>query len=326
MKEDSTQKLNRTLSIYSRLMSGAVINKQAEADRYKVALRSIQRDIEDIRDFLSNPDENDGVISNVVYDRAQNGYRLEQIYDIKLTNPEILSICKILLDSRSLTKKELDSILKRLIESCVPVESRKLVHNLISNEQFHYIQPTHGKVFMQTMWDIGMAINDQYLIEFSYQGVRGSQKHKRLVEPAAIMNAGMYFYMVGFIRDIDKRERFSDPDDLNPTIYRIDRMEGVQVTKEHFKRPYKSRFQEGEFRKRVQFMFGGRLRKVRFKYKGYSIEAVKDRLPTAKVIKKVKDKLGDRKIDAFIVEAEVYGDGIEQWFRQQGEMVEVIKF
>ena len=324
MQDDSTQKLNRTLGIYSRLMSGAIINKQEEANRYKVALRSIQRDLDDIRNFLMEPDENGGVINTVVYDRAKNGYRLERIYNIKLTNPEILSICKILLDSRTLTKQEMDDMLRKLIDCCVPLGDRKVVRDLIANEQFHYIQPKHGKIFMQNMWDIGMAIESQNLIEFNYQGVRGSQQHPRVVEPAAIMNAGMYFYMVGFIKNIDKQERFDNPDDLNPTIYRIDRMEKLKITDEHFKRPYKDRFQEGEFRKRIQFMFGGKLRKVRFKYKGYSMEAVEDRLPTARVVKTVKEMVRDKEQDVFIVEAEVYGDGIEQWFRQQGEMVEIL--
>ncbi len=325
MQDDSIQKINRTLGIYSRLVSGATINKKEEATRYGVSERSIQRDIEDIRNFLMEPDENGGVINTVVYDRSKNGYLLEQIYDIKFTNPEILAICKILLDSRAFPKNEMDEMLKKMLDCCVPMNNRKLVKSLIANEQFHYIQPKHGRSFMQNMWDIGMAIEEQKLIEFSYQGVRAVKLHKRVVEPAAIMSAGMYFYMVGFIKNIDKQERFDDPDDLNPTIYRIDKIDELTVTDEHFKRPYKDRFQEGEFRKRIQFMFGGKLRKVRFKYKGYSIEAVEDKLPTAKVVGTVKETVRDREQDVFIVEAEVYGDGIEQWFRQQGEMVEVIK-
>lgn len=324
MQEDSIQKINRTLGLYSRLVSGAVINKQQEAVRYGVSERSIQRDLDDIRNFLTETEESGGVINSIIYDRGKRGYCLERIYDIKLTNPEVLAICKILLDSRSLTKAEMDTLLKKLIDCCVPEGNRKLVSELISNERFHYIQPKHGKVFIQTMWDIGAAITEQRLIEFSYQGVRGTHSHKRIVEPAAIMNAGMYFYMVGFIINIDKEERFDDPNDLNPTIYRIDRMEDLLITDEHFKRPYKDRFQEGEFRKRIQFMFGGKLRKVRFKYKGYSMEAVEDRLPTARVVDTVKEVVRDKEQDVFIVEAEVYGDGIEQWFRQQGEMVEVI--
>lgn len=85
----------------------------------------------------------------------------------------------------------------------------------------------------------------------------------------------------------------------------------------HFNVPYKDRFEEGEFRKRVQFMYGGKLKRIRFKYTGMSIEAILDRLPTAKVIKDdEKEK---------IVEAEVYGDGVDMWLRTQGDNVKLIQ-
>ena len=79
----------------------------------------------------------------------------------------------------------------------------------------------------------------------------------------------------------------------------------------------KDRFEEGEFRKRIQFMFGGKLRKVKFEYTGYSVEAVLDRLPTAKIVSEKDGK--------YIIEAEVFGDGIDMWLRSQGDRIKVYK-
>ena len=62
-------------------------------------------------------------------------------------------------------------------------------------------------------------------------------------------------------------------------------------------------------------MFGGKLNRVRFKYTGPSIEAVLDRLPTAQIIS--QDEEG------WMVEAEVFGKGIEMWLRSQGAWVKV---
>ena len=73
---------------------------------------------------------------------------------------------------------------------------------------------------------------------------------------------------------------------------------------------------EGEFRKRIQFMYGGKLQKVKFKYKGTSVEAVLDRLPTAKIL--------EEKDGVYTISAEVFGKGIDMWLRSQGDMVEVI--
>lgn len=57
-------------------------------------------------------------------------------------------------------------------------------------------------------------------------------------------------------------------------------------------------------------MYGGKLERVKFKYSGPSIEAVLDRLPTAKIL--------EEDDEGWIVEAEVFGKGIEMWLRSQG--------
>ena len=85
---------------------------------------------------------------------------------------------------------------------------------------------------------------------------------------------------------------------------------------ERFTLPYANRFQEGEFRKRVQFMYAGSLEKIRFRYTGKSVDAILDRLPTAKIL--------SQDTRSFDIEAEVYGKGIVMWLLSQGERVEVL--
>ena len=133
---------------------------------------------------------------------------------------------------------------------------------------------------------------------------------KRRVLPAGLMFSEYYFYLTAFLED---KSGFENPDDLFPTIYRIDRIRSFKVLNEHFRVPYSSRFEEGEFRKRVQFMYGGKLQTVRFTYTDPSVEAVLDRLPTAKIIS-VHD-------GAYEIRAEVFGKGIGSWLRSQGEYV-----
>ena len=92
---------DRLLGIYTRLINGGIVNKTEEAAKYNVDERSIQRDIDSIRNFLANDVDESGVINSIIYDRVKKGFRLEHIYKIKLTNSEILAVCKILLESRS---------------------------------------------------------------------------------------------------------------------------------------------------------------------------------------------------------------------------------
>ena len=52
-----TDKINRVLQLYAKLSDGYIINKTEEAELYGVDERSIQRDIDDIRNFLDNDSE-----------------------------------------------------------------------------------------------------------------------------------------------------------------------------------------------------------------------------------------------------------------------------
>ena len=319
---ESTDKIERVLGIYTKLINGAIINKVEEAANYNVNERSIQRDIDDIRNYMDIKGSEDGIINSVIYDRQKKGYRLEQIYKLKFTNPEILAICKILLDSRAFTKKEMKAMLAKLIESCVPAENQKLVKEMIMNEEFHYIQPRHGSVFIDKMWQIGEAIHNHQYIEIKYQGIQGSSVKTRKLKPLAIMFSEYYFYLAAFIDDETVRENFNVINDYFPTIYRIDRIQGLKTLDETFYIPYSDRFEEGEFRKRIQFMYGGKLRKVKFKYFGYSVEAVLDKLPTAKILE--EEPLEDGKRTIYTILAEVFGDGIDMWLRSQGENIEIL--
>lgn len=270
----SEAKTDRVLAIYSRLVGGAVLNKADLAQQFHVTQRSIQRDIESLRCFFAEQE----LPQDIVYDKRSRGYRLIDNAQKKLSNSEVLAVCKILLESRSMVTDEMMPLLDRLIDCCVPEQNKAIVQSLVANERFHYVPPHHGKHLLNGLWEIGQAVR---------------------------------FYLTAFLQDVDRKAEFENEGDLFPTIYRIDRIRAFQVLDEHFHVPYKDRFEEGEFRKRVQFMYGGKLQKIRFRYTGPSLEAVLDRLPTAKVL--AEDD------DGWDVEAEVFGSGVEMWMRSQGD-------
>ena len=62
MEDIKGDKIVRVLDIYTKLINGGVINKLQEADRYGVNERTIQRDIDDIRNFLELDVEEKGDI------------------------------------------------------------------------------------------------------------------------------------------------------------------------------------------------------------------------------------------------------------------------
>lgn len=311
-------KIDRVLDIYTKLMSGALVNKSEEAHNYGVNERSIQRDIDDIRRYLDAASVNTGVMNSIVYDRIEKAYKLEQICQMKFTNGEILAICKILLDSRSLTKDEMSKVLDKMISCCVPENNQKVVKELISNEKFHYVEPRHKTEFLNLMWDIGLAIRGSFYIEMDYERVKDKAVVSRKIKPVAIMFSEYYFYLTAFIDDDEVQKNFDVMNDAFPTIYRIDRIKRLEILNERFRIPYSDRFEEGEFRKRIQFMYGGKLQRVKFKYSGNDIDAVLDRLPTANIIAEENG--------VYTVSAEVFGKGIDMWLRSQGDLISDITY
>lgn len=312
MEKMPEAKSHRLMVIYTQLQKGQILSKTALAQEFGVSERSIQRDMESLRCFLMEQ----AMPQEIILDRQAGGYRLISRFPSVMSNAEILAVCKILLESRSLRRDEMLPILDKLIECCIPQSSQDMVRRLVANEKLLYIEPHHGQALVDSLWRLGEAIQRQRVLEIQYQKLKDCEMVKRIVEPAGLMFSEYYFYLVAFIRDIDRKVEFENPDDLFPTIYRVDRIQSFRETGETFSPPYAKRFQEGEFRKRVQFMYGGRLQTVRFTYSGPSIEAVLDRLPTAEVL--------EEKDGVYIVSAEVFGKGIEMWLRSQGEYINVL--
>ena len=304
-------KNQRMLGIYLRLLNNREVNRKKLAQEYKVSERSIHRDISDLRTFLLSTNN----LSEIIYDDKTNGYILQNEDNQKLTNSEILAVCKILLDSRAFLKTEMTGIIDKLIKQCVPKENYLKVSKLIENEKFHYMELQHKKEFLESIWEIGEAVQKHLKMEIEYERTDKAVV-KRTILPVGIMFSEYYFYVLAHIDGIDKEKYFENKDDVFPTIYRIDRIQSFKILEEHFPIPYKDRFEEGEFRKRVQFMTGGKLRKLKFKYFGNSLEAVLDKIPTAQVIAEIEN--------GYLISAEVFGNGIDKWILSQGKDVEVI--
>ncbi len=306
------EKSYRMLSIYSKMQQGMALKKSALAQEFGVTERSIQRDIEALRNFLAEQ----RLPWEIVLDRHAGGYRLSTIASAGLSSGEALTVCKILLESRSLRRDEMMPILDKLIDCCVPQSNQEMIRKLVANEKHNYIELQHRKPLVNLLWELGQAVQKKRVLEMQYQKPKDEKAVSRIVKPVGLMFSEFYFYLIAFIQSPDLSEETDNLVNQFPAIYRVDRIESIHETGETFSPPYASRFQEGEFRKRVQFMYGGTLRTVQFTYSGPSIDAVLDRLPTAEIL--------DERDGVFTVRAEVFGKGIEMWLRSQGEYIQSI--
>ena len=140
---------------------------------------------------------------------------------------------------------------------------------------------------------------------------------KRYLKPVGIIFSEYYFYLIAYMEELKPNALdYNHVKDDHLRIFRIDRFNDYKVINRNFYVPYSNRFEEGEFRKRIQFMYLGELLRVKFEFYGPRIEPVLDRLPTATII--------EQDFNKFVVEAEVYGRGIDMWLRSQGSTVKVL--
>ena len=295
----------RLLQLYERLSRGEVVCKAELAQKFAVTDKTIQRDIEELRAYLAETRTDEGEAS-IVYERSRGGYLLSHAASEWLTNEDVLAVCKILLESRAFCKEELDALLKKLLRQTAP-QDRAQVRKLILSEQHYYVPLRHGKKLLSAIWELSQHMTAQHTIRIVYCRQDGTERVHE-VNPVAIMFSEYYFYLIAYLAD--GRKEF-------PTIFRIDRIVRFEPTGATFRVVHKKKFSDGEFRKRIQFMYAGELRRVTFDYSGASVEAVLDRLPTAKVV--------SQEDGVYRITAEVYGSGIDMWLPSQGDHVQVIE-
>ena len=309
-------KSSRVLEIYQQFVAGKIVSKRDLAERYGVNDRSIQRDIDTIRDFLSEQATQKGVIQTIEYDTKEKGFKLVT-QDISGLSPgEMLAACKILVESRAFSKDQLDSLLGRMLSLCVSPKEKEQIEGYVANEVFNYLDPAHLSIDPETLWKIEAAIQGRNVLEVSYRKLKGGETVVRKIDPVGLLFSEYYFYLMGVIEDEDTKAHFEVTNDPHPTIYRIDRIENLKVLAEQFPVSYQSRFQEGEYKNISHYMSGGPVSTIKFKCGEKTIEAALDRFPKAKIVEQSEG--------GYLVSADAFVRGFVTWAMSQGDKVQII--
>lgn len=221
----------------------------------------------------------------------------------KLNPEEILLIGKILLESRALTKTELERTINHLLNELNHASKRE-IQKLIANELLDYYPLKHLENLLQLIWDFTQYISDKTVISFDYQKNRGKIVQRKGL-PVSLFFSEYYFYVILY----------------NPTYqsylsYRLDRFLDIQPTSDKIKIDYKDRLKDSELRKKTHFMYAGKEVTFTFRFWGI-IEAALDKLPDSKIIKKYED-------DSVVIEATAYDTGVIMWLLSQGSNVQVL--
>lgn len=302
MSSTGTKK-NRMLEIFFRAMKGENISVKHLAEEYGVSGKSISRDLGEIKSFLC---ENRELVGNTELKYASNSKTYHLEFDNFLLSKELLAITKMMIGCRAFSKMEILDIIAKL-KNFTSFNDRNILEKIIMKEMYHYNEVNHDcKSVIENLWQLTRCIHERIEITVTYYKVSRDMVERRLM-PVAVMFSEYYFYLIAYR---------CDEDDWKPLYYRVDRIVNVVEHRKHFVLNREHDFDEGELRSKIQFMFPGEYRKIRFEYTGASVQAILDKIPTARVINKNGNTA--------VIEAETFGTGINMFLLSQGNKVKAI--
>lgn len=298
---EKEEQVYRILQMYDCLRKGEIINKTEMATKLEVNERTIQRDIQSIRNHL----EKTTLGKTVSYSRKDYGYTLSCDKG-GLSPRELLTVTKILLESRALNTTEMKETIEALLSQSTK-DTSKFIRTIVGNELHHYQPLCHNQPVLDLLWEISTSIRNKRLLEIVYERM-DQKRNTRIIKPVSILFSEYYFYLIAFIKDSEYQ---------SPVFFRLDRIRSFKQLNGKFSFSEKDRFEEGLIRQRIQFMYSGQLEVLQFIFRGKSLEAVLDRFPNGHVVKVVEN--------GWLIEAEIYGStGCMMWLLSQGENIEVI--
>ena len=158
-----TDKITRILILYSMLIKGNKVNKALFSMEHGINERSFDRDIEDIRLFLSEIYSTD----ELLFDKADNAYYITGQVKSEIESGEAYALAKVLLGSKALRKDETEGILGSLMSNVNKKDSRVLESKLI-NDVKSYEGVKHDKAILKFIRDLSDCIFESKHIRMRY--------------------------------------------------------------------------------------------------------------------------------------------------------------
>lgn len=190
-------KITRLLLLYSKLMQGEKVNKLSFCIETDSLPRTFDRDIEDIRLYLSDLFCNE----ELIYDRKENAYYFIGSQKKTLEIMEYQLIERVLLDTGVLRIDEMDGLLTHLVENTEDI-GKMIVHKKECMDQYN--GPLHKKAILKMHGDLVAMITNKLVIRINYAEMNG-ERGEREVIPCAIKYAGGYLYLIAFLRRSNKQ-------------------------------------------------------------------------------------------------------------------------
>ncbi len=232
------------------------------ADQLEVSLRTIERDIEQLRDQMQAP---------IVYDRMHRGYYFSEEYilpPIRFTEGEIVSIIigqKLLLQMEGLLAGQVFRNLRDKLECLLGEES--LCSNKDLEEAVSFgIAPIRGEDWRvaKNLAKLREAVFQRQQVEIIYNSISAGEKRKRQVHPYHLRFYDGAWYLIGYCL-IHHEVR----------IFAVDRIETLRITGAIFEYPVD--FKIDEYLNGVWGIMRGRYYHVKISFDNHQARWIRER-------------------------------------------------
>ena len=94
---------------------------------------------------------------------------------------------------------------------------------------FITFEPRHRTSFLDTMWQLGKAIQQHRYVHITYGRLKDRKVVERRLKPLALLFSEYYFYLIAFIETAISKKSMKALANITPTIYRLDRIKTLSV-------------------------------------------------------------------------------------------------
>lgn len=218
------QKKLRMLEIFFRAMRGENISVKNLAIEYDVVPKTISRDINEIKNFLSECRDTVGNIELQYLSNAKS-YGLE--FDRLLQGKELISLIIVLIGCRAFNKKDIKEIVTKL-KKIISEHDQNMLDKIIAGELYHYQEVGHEcDSIIENVWTLTRCIYEKTEITITYYASSCEQVNSRLM-PLTIIFSERYFYLIACP---------CNEDELKPLFYRLDQVTHIVEHRKHFEVP-----------------------------------------------------------------------------------------
>lgn len=288
-------KITRILFLYSKLIKGENINKTVFCAENDCSNRSFDRDIEDIRLYLSESYS----ASELIYDRGRNGYYISGTDRAELDLVEYLFLKQVLTDAAVLREDEFKTLMSHLLSSTEKSKS----FDLLKKEPYNdYKSPLHNKALLKIHKDLVLVIQYRKCIRMKYFKGNGEEVERNVIPCAVRYDLG-YLYLIGY------RE---DKVDEYPAYFRLDRIYSFEITRNQtIREQEKIKAYMENYSGGIVQMYGGRFVEITLECKEDYFSYVYDKFRNAEIVEQDKELL--------TVKFSAFEDGFVKWLMGQSQ-------